>query len=88
MIKKYPNTNFKLNIKAGSFADSQITVLLGENGTGKTTFIRILAGQDSELKEDVPELAISYKPQKIAPKFEGTVRELLQQKISNAYMHP
>jgi len=36
--------------------------MLGENGTGKTTFIRILAGQDAELKGEVPELAISYKP--------------------------
>jgi len=27
--------------------------LLGENGTGKTTFINILAGRDKELNEDV-----------------------------------
>ena len=36
--------DFELNVKSGSFTDSEIIVLLGENGTGKTTLIRILAG--------------------------------------------
>lgn len=36
--------NFSLDIMPGSFSDSEIIVLLGENGTGKTTLIRILAG--------------------------------------------
>ena len=35
---------FHLTIEKGSFQDSQIVVMLGENGTGKTTFIRMLAG--------------------------------------------
>ena len=36
----------------------------------------------------VPPLNVSYKPQKIAPKFEGTVRQLLHQKIRQMYQHP
>jgi ATP-binding cassette subfamily E protein 1 len=35
---------FVLHVEEGSFTDSEIIVLLGENGTGKTTFIRMLAG--------------------------------------------
>ena len=34
--------NFTLKIQAGSFNTSQITILLGENGSGKTTFIKMI----------------------------------------------
>jgi ATP-binding cassette subfamily E protein 1 len=81
--------NFTLRVKQGNFTDSEIIVLLGENGTGKTTLIKMLAGllqPDNEVT--VPELHVSYKPQKISPKFEGTVRMLLQKKIKDAYLHP
>ena len=37
---------------------------------------------------DVPEFHVSYKPQKISPKFPGTVRQLLHKKIRESYMHP
>jgi ATP-binding cassette subfamily E protein 1 len=95
---KYPSMSktqggFKLYVKEGEFTDSQIIVMLGENGTGKTTFIRMLAGllkpdetDDSDV--EVPEFNVSYKPQKISPKFASTVRHLLHQKIRDSYMHP
>jgi ATP-binding cassette subfamily E protein 1 len=35
---------FELSIEPGEFTDSEIIVMLGENGTGKTTFIRLMAG--------------------------------------------
>ena len=68
--------SFRLDVEEGSFTDSEIMVMLGENGTGKTTFIRMLAGMlppDDEERTEVPEFNVSYKPQKISPKFTSTV---------------
>jgi ATP-binding cassette subfamily E protein 1 len=97
------NSSFTLHVQKGSFTDSEIIVLLGENGTGKTTFVRMLAGllksdEQVALEEQgldyeasqagAPDLNVSYKPQKISPKFQGTVRQLLHKRVRDAYVHP
>lgn len=81
---------FHLDVEEGQFSDSEIIVLLGENGTGKTTYIRMMAGKlepDSGTAE-IPSLNISYKPQKISPKSQGTVQQLLHDRIRDAYILP
>jgi ATP-binding cassette subfamily E protein 1 len=64
--------------------------MLGENGTGKTTFIRMMAGkiEPDTGSGEIPSLNISYKPQKISPKSKNTVHQLLHEKIRDAYVHP
>ena len=85
---------FKLHVEAGNFSESEIIVMLGENGTGKTTFIRMLAGlmkcdeEEAGRASSIPALSVSYKPQTISPKFEGSVEALFQMKIRAAYIHP
>jgi len=85
---------FRLDVHAGSFATSEIVVMLGQNGSGKTTFINMLARQlkpDGAVEGDdeaLPKLSISHKPQSIRPKFQGTVRECLLEKIRDAYLDP
>jgi ATP-binding cassette subfamily E protein 1 len=37
---------------------------------------------------DIPKLNVSYKPQTIAPKFDGTVRDLLYTKLSTVWESP
>ncbi|KAH0904677.1 hypothetical protein HID58_044180 [Brassica napus] len=93
---KYPNMSktlgsFKLEVMEGDFTDSQIVVMLGENGTGKTTFIRMLAGAlkpDEGVEEDMPVFNVSYKPQTYDAQRECSVRQLLHERIRDAYMHP
>jgi|UniRef100_A0A7S3BD63 ATP-binding cassette subfamily E protein 1 len=93
-VMKRTQGNFELNVEAGSFTDSEIIVMLGENGTGKTTFIRMIAGMippdedEDGLAVELPEYNISYKPQKISPKFPGTVQQLLYKKIPKMLVHP
>ncbi|CAI7610860.1 unnamed protein product [Penicillium glandicola] len=81
--------DFHLKVDAGKFTDSEIVVMMGENGTGKTTFCKMLAGA---LKPDglisVPKMNISMKPQKITPKFTGTVRQLFFKRIKTAFLSP
>ena len=62
---------FSLKVEEGKFTGSEIMVLLGENGTGKTTLIKMLAGitKPDDPTVEMPKLNISYKPQTIAPKF-------------------
>lgn len=91
---KYPKMTktlggFKLHVDPGDFSDSEIIVLLGENGMGKTTLVQLLGGKlDPDDPKDKIELRVSMKPQTISPKFPGTVRMLLIKRIKNMFMHP
>jgi len=46
-------SSFTLHVEAGAFTDAQVIGLMGENGTGKTTYLQMLAGlHDKEVKPD------------------------------------
>ncbi|GMG34951.1 unnamed protein product [Ambrosiozyma monospora] len=81
--------DFKLTVEAGDFSDSEIIVMMGENGTGKTTLCKLLAGAIApDEGSKAPKLNVSMKPQKIAPKYKGTVRQLFLKKIRASFLHP
>lgn len=81
--------SFHLTVEAGQFTDSEIIVMMGENGTGKTTFCKMLAGAEKpDGTKKIPAMNISMKPQKITPRFQGTVRQLFFKKIKAAFLSP
>lgn len=93
--------SFSLKIEGGEFGNGEIILFLGENGMGKTTFINMISkpdclkhnnsnliNEEEECKCSFPQLKVSLKPQKILPKFKGTVEQLLITKIRKAYLDP
>lgn len=79
---------FSLSVEGGKIKKGEVVGVVGENGTGKTTFVRILAG---EIAPDSGELMkksakLSYKPQQITVQgiSEETVHGYLLPSISEA----
>lgn len=69
---------FKLTAHPGEIRRGQVVGILGANGIGKTTFVKILAGiEKADDGREFGELKVSYKPQYISAEYEGTVQHLL-----------
>ena len=79
--------NFTLTANEGTLHKGEIVGILGENGIGKTSFIKMLAGlikpDSGELGQDIK---VSYKPQYLETDSEMTVGELLHEAVAK-YQH-
>ncbi len=79
MMKKFDD--FTLQVMPGQIHQGEVIGVLGANGIGKTTFVRLLA-QDLEPDEGaIPEtdVKVSYKPQYLKAESDRTVIEALQE---------
>jgi ATP-binding cassette subfamily E protein 1 len=79
MKKSYKG--FRLEVEAGEAKEGEVIGILGPNGIGKTTFVKLLSGlekADKGLPVILYELQVSYKPQYISAEFEGTVEEVMR----------
>jgi len=80
IIKKYEG--FQLEVNPGEIYRGEVVGVLGPNGIGKTTFVKILAGilepTEGEINKNVK---VSYKPQYIKAG-EGKVKDLFEKNKS------
>jgi ATP-binding cassette subfamily E protein 1 len=73
---------FELEAKENCIKKNEIVGVVGPNGIGKTTFMKILAGEIKPVTGEVGKgVKISYKPQYIAYTGEKTVTELFESGI-------
>lgn len=83
--------NFRLEVKEGEIIAKEVLGILGPNATGKTTFVKILAGV---IKADIGEISqkctVSYKPQYLEATTGTSVFEVLSKagfdKYRNAFL--
>ncbi|AOV94861.1 hypothetical protein AQV86_02955 [Nanohaloarchaea archaeon SG9] len=70
MRKDFGEEEFELETEAGTLHEEEILAVFGENGVGKTTFAKMLAGALEPEKEEAPDISISYKAQYLEAKDE------------------
>ncbi len=73
---------FSLSAEQGQVVKGAVVGVLGENGIGKTSFVKILAGVLQQESGEIDEkIRVSYKPQYLSSDSEELVMTVLQQAI-------
>ncbi len=80
LVKRFKG--FSLETGAGGVYEGEVIGVVGANATGKTTFVRMLAGELEPTEGEVErKLAVAYKPQYPEVEFEGTVGGWLREEV-------
>jgi len=81
---------FSLTIKEGHIGIGEVIGILGKNGIGKTTFVRMLAGVEEPDSGSIlgGDIRVSYKPQYLTGTIEGTVEQVLRRAAGEKFLEP
>ncbi len=80
---------FNLHVSAGTIYRGTILGVVGANALGKTTFLRMIAGEEKPDQGGVSaEAKVVYKPQYLSSDFKGTVGEFFQSTLGTKYDEP
>ncbi len=77
---------FHLNVGSGTIYEGEILGIVGENGTGKSTFAKIITGEIKPDKNSIFKTInryVSYKPQYITQDFDGSAKDFIMQNSQN-----
>jgi ATP-binding cassette subfamily E protein 1 len=75
--KTYGDDGFTFETEGGALHEGEVVGVLGPNGIGKTTLVKMLAGAEEPTRGDLDvDVAVSYKPQYVKGDFDGTVESL------------
>ena len=78
--------DFKLKTGEGEVRSAEVVGVVGPNATGKTTMVRMIAG---EIEPDqgwcTMDAEISYKPQHVSTDFDGTVQDWLDTELGGKW---
>ncbi len=73
---------FELTVEPGRLRKGEVVGVVGPNATGKTTFVKMLAGEETPTSGAVQgKWQVSYKPQYLESAYEGTVGDLLRNAV-------
>jgi len=87
LTKSFPS--FKLSVGAGMINRGTILGVVGANALGKTTFIKMLAGEEKPAKGKVHiDAKAAYKPQYLSSEYDGTVDEFFMSSLGTKYSDP
>jgi ATP-binding cassette subfamily E protein 1 len=77
---------FTLSTEQGTVHSAEVVGVVGPNATGKTTMVKMLAGEiEADGGWTTMDAKVSYKPQHVKPNFDGTVREWLDTELGRSW---
>jgi len=78
--------DFSLTTGKGEVKSAEVVGVVGPNATGKTTLVKIIAGEiDPDEGWCTMDAKVSYKPQHVRADFDGTVQEWLDTEIGGKW---